>query len=198
MSRDTNLLFIRRAFIFFLLKQSVVLVMSVEDPRCSSTNRKDKISAQRCCNSTGPDFAYLSTYLEALRVRNCSKFVEECQKQTYALTEFTLLVYLRFCNRTEMITKCHDYLRTIVGSKDEESLSAWNNLTQSLEILIINNEDLANPCLQVALLDKASAANGHFYEIIAAVPFYEVVWCGFSEDLLKAKHVSVWNCIPKR
>ena len=124
--------------------------------------------------------------------------MEECEKQTYALTEFTQLVYLRFCNRTEMITKCYDDLRTIVGSKDEESLSAWNNLTRSLDILLMNNENLVNPCLQVALLDKASATNNRFHEIINTVPFYEVVWCGFSEDLFKAKDVSVWNCIPTR
>ena len=172
--------------------------MSVKDPRCSSTNKREMINLQRCCNSTGPDFAFLSTYLEALRMQNCSKFVKECQKQTYALTEFTQLVHLKFCNRTEMITRCYDYLRTIVGFEDAESLSAWNNLTQSLDILHVNYEDLVNPCLQVALLDKALATNDHFHEIMNTVPFYEVVWCGFSEDLFKAKDVSLWNCIPKR
>ena len=158
------------------------------------------------CNSSLQDirafsntnWRYLSTYLATLRAQNYTQFTQECQQQTYAFTEFTELVYLRFCNRSEMLRRCFDELRDFEQNHTIGVISetTWEELIQNIVILQIKSENLANACFQVALLDKAPKTQARFHEMAAAVPFCSMVWCGFDEDVFNARDVTFWTCIP--
>ena len=139
---------------------------------------------------------YLSRYLETLRIQNCSQFLQECRTQVYASTQFSKLVYLRFCNRSQLEERCFDEIHKIVQPNNPQT--TWRNLIQGLNNRRIDNENLVSPCLQVATLDKASLTNGYFHEVMATVPFCSLVWCGFDEDTFIGKEITLWNCIASR
>ena len=161
----------------------------------------DDVSGQTSINVTGEDVkanpeGYLWAYLDALKSYDFSQFVQECQEQTYAFTEFTYLVYLKFCNRSKLETRCFDGLQNIVDR--EKMSSTWNDLIHNMNLLQIDDADLINPCLQVAMLNKAILTQSRFHEVIALVPFCSVVWCGFDEDVFIHRDATSWICIPNK
>ena len=145
-----------------------------DEPRQNSINLTSE-------NGKANPEGYLWTYLDALKSYDSSQFSQECQEQTYAFTEFTQLVYLRFCNGSKLEKRCFDNLRNIVDRKNV--LNTWNDLIHNVNLPQIDDADLINPCLQVAMLDKAILTQSRFHEVIALVPFCSVVWCGFDEDV---------------
>ena len=150
----------------------------------------------RCCDSpTQMHLKYLFKYLQALQAQNCSKFVQECRTRRYAFTEYADLVYLKFCNRSKLESKCFDDVRKIAGA---EHTATWRDVAKSVDTFQLKGEDLINPCVQVAMLDRASTTHSRFHEVFAAVPFCSVIWCGFDEDLFEINKLSLWTCIPTK
>ena len=164
-----------------------------------------------CCNTVVHDYyyskrepynIYLSTFLESLQTWNCPQFEQECERRTFNFTDFTSLMYLRFCNRSQMEAQCYNDLLGIVRKQDNEiqdTTSEFNQLVSKLNWITLSEEDLMNPCVQVAMYNRDSGSQGHYHEIIEpVVPFCSYVWCGFSESLFTKKRVSPWACMTSR
>ena len=50
--------------------------------------------------------AYLSKTLATLKAWNCPEFDEVCLNRSLAFTDYSSLVYDRFCNKSSLIQKC--------------------------------------------------------------------------------------------
>ena len=50
--------------------------------------------------------AYLSRTLATLKAWNCSQFDEVCSNRLLAFTDYSSLVYDRFCNESSLIQRC--------------------------------------------------------------------------------------------
>ena len=89
---------------------------------------KNRTQELRCCQAVVKNLynkwpnqrVYLSRTLATLKAWNCPQFEEVCSNRLLAFTEFTSLVYDRFCNESSLIQKC--------GSMVSETLSATGNL----------------------------------------------------------------------
>ena len=145
---------------------------------------------------------YLSTFLESLQTWNCPQFQQECERRTFNFTDFTSLMYMRFCNRSQLERQCyHDILNIVIKQNNGSQIttSKFNQLVSTLSLITLTEEDLMNPCVQVAMYDSNSTIQGHFHEIIEPdVPFCSFVWCGFNENIFTRKHVTPWTCMPSR
>ena len=145
---------------------------------------------------------YLSSFLKSLQTWNCPHFHQECKRPTFNYTDFTSLMYLRFCNRSQMEERCYNDIQTVLTKQNTTSratASTFDELVSKLNLISLNNQDLMNPCLQVAKYDIDSGGHGHFYEIIEPiVPFCSFVWCGFDENVFINQKVSTWTCLPNR
>ena len=164
-----------------------------------------------CCETAVHDYyyskrepynIYLSTFLESLQTWNCPQFQQECERRTFDYTDFTSLMYLKFCNRSQMEAQCYDDILRIVSKPDNEIQNTtieFNQLVSKLNWIILGEEDLMDPCVQLAMYDSDSGSQGHFHEIIEpVVPFCSYVWCGFNESLFTKRHVSPWTCMSSR
>ena len=145
---------------------------------------------------------YLTTFLESLKTWNCPQFEQECKRPTFNYTDFTSLMYLRFCNRSQMEEQCCDDIQAMVTKQNTTSratASTFDELVSKLDLISLNNQDLMNPCLQVAMYDIDSGSHVHFHEIIEPfVPFCSFVWCGFDENIFINQKVTLWTCLPNR
>ena len=163
-----------------------------------------------CCQTVVSDYytnvashhRYLSSFLESLQTWNCPQFKQECERRTFNYTDFTSLMYLRFCNRSQMEEQCYDDIYAMVTKQNttfRATTSAFNELVSNLDLISLNNQDLMNPCVQVAMYDINMGDHGHFHEIIEpVVPFCLFVWCGFDENIFINQKVSTWTCLPNR
>ena len=145
---------------------------------------------------------YLSTFLESLQTWNCPQFKQECERGTFNYTDFSSLMYLRFCNRSEMKERCYNDIESIVTKQNttfQTTTSTFDELVSKLDLISLNNQDLRKPCVQVAMYDIDVGGHGHFHEIIEPiVPFCSFVWCGFDENVFRNQKVSPWTCMPFR
>ena len=55
----------------------------------------------------------LTSFLENLRVWNCSQFKDECEKRRFVFNRFTFLVYEKFCNNSNFVKICRKELNTL-------------------------------------------------------------------------------------
>ena len=138
----------------------------------------------------------LSIFLEILKSRNCSQFEHECRRRTFGFTNFTELVYLRYCNSTEMERRCIDEIQNIVERRTDTLFPSWKILLDNLDPVSSSSDELLQPCVQIAMLDQFPSSRGNFFELTAIPPFCEVVWCGFDKSVLLTRDFSVWKCIP--
>ena len=68
-----------------------------------------------CCEETYNHFKqnweysklFLTSLLENFCQANCSLFADQCKQRTFAYTEFTSLVYDRFCDEDTFRSNCH-------------------------------------------------------------------------------------------
>ena len=164
-----------------------------------------------CCEIVVHDYYYtkfeprnrsLTTFLESLQTWNCPQFQQECERRTFNFTDFTSLMYLRFCNRSQMEAQCYDDILSIVTKQNnavQTTANRFDQLVSKLNLIALNEDDLANPCVQVAMYNGDSGNQGHYHEIIEPiVPFCWFVWCGFDENLFFKKHVAPWTCMSSR
>ncbi|XP_039271312.2 uncharacterized protein LOC120345819 [Styela clava] len=151
---------------------------------------------------------YLTEYLSNLQKLGCKEFESECQIPVYNFTNFTKLVYDRFCNRNALLAKCTEELYQIlrnyhfrtsdiwIGKNLDLKITEeiWNNLTTSLVPYQMKMKDLNNPCVEVALFDRTSGGVGRFHEIVQVyTPFCTMQWNGYDIETAMTRHVSPWT-----
>ena len=163
-----------------------------------------------CCNQTSQNYhrqwfagrSYLTGYLESLKTWRCPQYKEECSLRTFAYTDFSALVYTRFCNDTSVLEeKCYYEVRSVVQKQANVALqtSTWAEVVRNLDLSVISDEDLLRPCIQIAMYDIDSGGHGHYHEVVEPIaPFCSFVWCGFDESVVSSKHISAWTCLPSR
>ena len=95
--------------------QAVLLLLLVSEIKCQSIVSPDAVGSGEAasdstvlenCNSRYDGFfdnwttgqLRLTTFLEDLRLWNCPQYAVECEARTFALNDFTTLVYDRFCD----------------------------------------------------------------------------------------------------
>ena len=145
---------------------------------------------------------YLSTFLATLQACRCPQFQQECERQTFTYTDFTSLIYLRFCNRSLMEAKCYDDILSIVTKQNsgvQTKATKYSQLVSRLNLLTLSEEDLIKPCVQVTMYDSDTGRQGQYHEIIEPfVPFCSFVWCGFNENAFTKKDIAPWTCLSSR
>ena len=163
-----------------------------------------------CCEIVIQDYyskrelhkGYLSTFLASLQTSKCPQFQQECERRTFNYTDFTSLIYLRFCNRSLMEAKCYDDILSIVTKQNsgvQTTTIKYSQLVSKLNLLTLSEEDLMNPCVQVAMYDSDAGRRGQYHEIIEPfVPFCSFVWCGFDENVFIKKNVAPWTCMSSK
>ena len=170
------------------------------DPSSTARNRTKELI---CCNLTVQSFYlnwmegsfYLSTFLNELKTWNCPQFVSECQRQPFAVTQFTKLLYATLCNQP---TAVQSICRDEVEIKQNKLWNfSWDQSIQGMDFKTLGDIELTNPCIQLTTfaLDKRP---GHFYEIVAVVPFVGITWCGLNENVFLSKIISPWTCMENR
>lgn len=187
----------------------------------------------RCCNfvyqQSKSNWIYdevrLSDLLRTLKLWRCSEFEQECGEKTFAFTDFTKLVYLRFCKEAQYLAECQSSLQSIlsvhVNRKHESTLfiekfdnnaSVANRETTRSTSLTLHEkflnmdrekhlglEQREMPCVQSILIDTANSSFGNYFEMIDYyIPFCEIVWCGFTANSFEYYILSYWNCLPNR
>ena len=185
-------------------------VIEIECRASNGTKEEnDSIDNNECCDQVVKQYYktwssrfYLSSFLEILHRRNCPQFKQECKRRTFNFTDFTSLMYSRFCNRSQMEEQCYDDIRSMVIKQNnaiETTRRTFDELVLKLDLSILSNEDLMNPCVQVAMYNADPRGRGQYYEVInSKVPFCEAVWCGLDKDIASSKHISDWSCMPTR
>ena len=145
---------------------------------------------------------YLSGFLESLQTRKCPQLQKECERRTFNYTTFTSLMYLRFCNPSQMEVQCYDDILSVVMKQSDEiqtTTRRFDQLVSKLNLITLNDEDLRTPCVQVAMYNSAPGSQNHYHEIVKpVVPYCSIVWCGFNENVLIEKHVAPWTCMSSR
>ena len=101
-----------------------------------------------------------------------------------------------------MESQCHDDISRLVAKQNtnvETTSRTFSQLVSKLNLIILTEKELINPCVQVAMYDKDLKRQGRYHEIIEpAVPFCSFVWCGFDENVFTKKLVAPWTCMPSR
>lgn len=159
----------------------------------------------QCCNSTVRSFyrewftgrRSLSKFMANLKQWQCPQFKEECERQTFDYTDFTKMVYLKFCQPIELEKRCFRDLQEVAQTQAVSAApSKWNFLVQNINYTKLDHYQLLHPCVQVAMLDSAQSKGEHFHEVVEAfVPFCSFIWCGFDQNVLSSKDISVWTCM---
>ena len=76
---------------------------------------------------------------------------------------------------------------------------AFDELVSKLDLISLNNQDLMNFCVQVAMYDIDVVGHGRFYEIIEpVVSFCSFVWCGSDENVFINQKVTLWTSMSSK
>ena len=188
------------------------LSMIIQDQRTTLQNniylRSEQNLEMHFCNKTIQNFQtnwyngseYLYEFLTVLKSLNCPQFKQECKQKTYAFTEFTSLMYLQFCNQTELQSMCFNNLQRTVQNHSKKNLSSttWDKLIVELDnVSSFNAKEIEDPCVQVSMFDPKNIYQ--FVEVLNVfAPFCSIVWCGIDERIFKTENVSLWTCMPQR
>ena len=185
----------------------LIFCLNITNVYGTETIRRIQTEKWRQCNIIVEDFSknwhdgsrYLSRFLDNLQSLNCPQFEEVCSKQAFAFTKFTSLMYLKFCNESELMKQCFDAVENILQKQSRMKVSGlWGEIVNNINFLELNEEELKNPCLQVAMYDQ-NGTNFQYAEVIDIyVPFCSIVWCGFADVVFQSKRISVWTCMPQR
>ena len=175
----------------------------------------------KCCKRTVSQYERywagrslpLNRYLATLKEWNCPQFQQECKRKLFAFNEFTKLMYDYFCNYTLFVNECIKNVSDIIEISRKHSkqknlldldskmngatlLSRWKILLSYIYPSQMSIDDLLNPCVQVAQLDKEKESTDGFQEIIDfGIPSCPVAWCGIGAEALKFHPISIWNCL---
>lgn len=164
----------------------------------------------QCCDSLSEVYkgrwvsvGSLNVFLEALRGWRCPQLSQECASPTFAFTQHNKLMYLRFCNQSQLLEQCEEKLMRLAKSKtkdfqthggDNSSLLQWKSLVSKVNFTDVN--DFSDPCLQVATYDSQAGGYGNYQQILSThVPFCSISTCGYDVTSLQRTHASAWTCI---
>ena len=181
-------------------------VLKIECRASNEIQEENGTNNIKCCDQVVKQYYetwslrfYLSSFLKILQTRKCPQFKQECERRTFDFTDFTSLMYSRFCNQSEMEEQCYDDIENIVTKQNngiQTPTSTYDELVSKLNLSVLSDQDSMNPCVQIAI-DPGN--HGQYFEIInPEVPFCEAVWCGFNKKIATSKHIAAWNCMPNR
>ena len=184
-------------------------VIKIECQASNGTKEDNETINTECCDQVVKQYykrwssrLYLSSFLEILQRRNCPQFKRECERRTFNFTDFTSLMYLRFCNRSQMEEQCYNDVQNIVTKQNnriQTKTSTYDELVSKLNLSILSDQDLMNPCVQIAMYNTDERDHHPYFEVInLRVPFCEAVWGGFNTNIASSKYIAVWNCMPTR
>nr|XP_039259405.1 uncharacterized protein LOC120335855 [Styela clava] len=178
---------------------------------CYDTHKPNSSALDRCCRAEMRRYEsrwsnggyYLTTILDRLQRWGCYQFEYECKEPTWNFSEYTSLIYDRFCNHTVLEEKCVKTVQQVVQSygfikplprKNKITEARWLVLAESLTSSEMHLRDLVKPCIQVALFDKKDGGVGRFHEIVEAYfPFCGIQWNGYDYDTAMYRDVSPWT-----
>lgn len=145
----------------------------------------------------------LMQYFEKLESWKCDIIKEECSRRPYAITPYSDMVYMRFCNVTEFRRGClssilqlapRKYVSPLINDSipDEE----WLNILKPVKEIATTDNIYQKPCLQIALHDVMES--GRYHEIInIQMPFCALTWCGMTADISGFDEISDWTCLSR-
>ena len=107
-------------FVFVKARNKLLENTCFEEPTLFIANRTREL---RCCNRVVSNLyrlwsiqrIYLSRSLETLRAWNCPQFEDVCKNRTLAFTDFSSLIYDRFCNENKLMQQCETIVANTVG-----------------------------------------------------------------------------------
>ena len=141
---------------------------------------------------------YLSRFLHRLQLLNCSYFNEQCSEQSFVFNHYTSLMYLRFCNESELKKRCYYDVKSVLQEElNSSESSSWNKLASKINFMKISKANLEKPCLQIAMYDHSQVTNRYLEIVETFVPFCRIRWCGFNEKVFNNSNISVWTCMPQ-
>uniref|UniRef100_H2YKB3 G-protein coupled receptors family 1 profile domain-containing protein n=1 Tax=Ciona savignyi TaxID=51511 RepID=H2YKB3_CIOSA len=120
----------------------------------------------------------LTAYLERLRLWECNEFEIECSRKTFAFTDFTKLVYERFCQPKVFNNRSLD----LKGSTVNKTV-----LTEHISTPV-----LPDPYSQVVQYNPQRTyveLNSHF------ALFCGIIWCGFDATEYQRLQASIGSCL---
>lgn len=162
----------------------------------------------------------LGDYLRALKNWNCTTFVRECAERNYAFSQYTSLMYDRFCSPVHFEKSCESKLLPYTRNEtlanywivaDEGSGHDRSEVTSNLrtgwsEALHVDSlkrgmtqEDQMEPCVQAALVNINNFSSGRYFETKQhEMAFCDISWCAFTTEVFKTKHISDSVCMPEK
>ena len=90
--------------------------------------------------------AYLSRTLATLKAWNCPEFDEVCSDRLLAFTDYSSLVYDRFCNESSLIQRCSLVVTKVLSEIGKFNLSWLRNVYFS-KLLILKQLQMYVFCL---------------------------------------------------
>jgi len=169
-----------------------------------------------CCSQAPERFwknwkyggARLTEYLHLLKQKQCSAFAAECNNRTFAVNEFTTLVYDLMCNRSLFFSKCANrYL--LRGIDPAPHAISANNVQSDGELalkMFAVNRSLASkhpldPCIQVGQYETQHGdVPGSDYVELVTTHFSPcgIIWCGANKQHVKRLGMTLWDCMDQR
>ncbi|XP_039273677.2 uncharacterized protein LOC120347679 [Styela clava] len=150
----------------------------------------------------------LGDLLKVLNSRDCPQFQQECIKQTFNFSQYTSLLYLRFCNKTAFIDTCgYQWMTNKTGHSLQRMVD--RNLTTGDAFNRIpyvyvkeqkySKDELLDPCFQASLPFADNSAVQKYVELKEIhMPFCGIVWCAIPSYALTTYTVSISWCMPSR
>ena len=172
----------------------------------SCTSDENLTLTANCCNISvdsyydlwGEENYYLTTFMKNLKTWNYVEFVKECQRESFAFTAYSELIYLKFCNQSKFEQRCTDSLRSVAKRQLGKDITfSWEEGADKLNLHALTNKEILDPCIQAAMYDEDDNSD-RFHEIISIVPFCDVTWCGFDRIIFETKSISSWTCMSQR
>lgn len=160
----------------------------------------------------------LGDYLRALKMWKCKRFQEECDNRYYAFTQYTSLLYDRFCSADRFEYHCTSrvlpFVQTEILQEHRDSsqvhgsggdfiegeytlTNGWSDKLNS-EVLLRNmsREDQMEPCVQAALVNIRNFSVGRYFEAKQSeMAFCSIAWCAFTTDVFATDHVTDSMCM---
>lgn len=143
---------------------------------------------------------YLTSLLETLKTWQCPEFMEECKNRTFAFTDFTKMVYDKFCHPQKYQATCRGEVLQVYENQQKVAnySNDWSVLTSTISSTCLTDSQRRSPCIQVALFESNLHGHGYYHETVDIMPFCGFTWCGFDSISVDEGKISTWSCMQYR
>lgn len=153
---------------------------------------------------------YLTTFLQTMKSWECPQIKKHCRERYFNFSPFTNIVYMKMCDDQAYRKHCFEKVNAIALqhtrgkhnttlSVDNVTANEWADMVQGLQSKNMSDDEIDDPCVQVALYEGGRGGYGRYHETVRTViPFCGFAWCGYDADAVYSRHISVWRCMPAR